>query len=57
MTTNIHIMYCILLIWIGAGQEPTELAVGVGGGCLDIFLSSVIPIFFLPLSRRQPDID
>ena len=26
----------LLLIWILAGQRPTALAVGVGGGCLDI---------------------
>ena len=26
-----------LLIWIRVGQEPTALAVGAGGGCLDIF--------------------
>ena len=25
-------------------------------GCLDIFLSSIIPFFFLPLSGRRPDI-
>ena len=24
-------------IWITAGQGPTALAVGAGGGCLDIF--------------------
>ena len=24
-------------IWISVGQGPTVLAVGVGGGCLDIF--------------------
>ena len=24
-------------IWITVGQEPTALAVGAGGGCLDIF--------------------
>ena len=24
-------------IWITVGQGPTELAVGAGGGCLDIF--------------------
>ena len=24
-------------IWIIVGQGPTALAVGVGGGCLDIF--------------------
>ena len=28
-----------------------------GWGCLDIFLSSVISLFFLPLSGRRPDID
>ena len=27
----------VLLIWIRVGQGPTALAVGVGGGCLDIF--------------------
>ena len=26
-----------LLIWIRVGQGPTALAVGTGGGCLDIF--------------------
>ena len=26
-----------LLIWIRVGQGPTALAVGAGGGCLDIF--------------------
>ena len=28
-----------------------------GGGCLDIFLSSIISLIFLPLSRRRPDLD
>ena len=27
----------VLLIWIRVGQGPTTLAVGAGGGCLDIF--------------------
>ena len=27
----------VLLIWIIVGQGPTELTVGAGGGCLDIF--------------------
>ena len=27
----------VLLIWIRVGQWPTALAVGAGGGCLDIF--------------------
>ena len=26
-------------IWITVGQGPTALAVGAGGGCLDILLS------------------
>ena len=42
---------------IRVGQGPTALAVGAGGGCLVIFLSSLISLFFLPLSRRRPDID
>ena len=28
------------------GQGPTALAVGAGGGCLDIFLSSIIHFSF-----------
>ena len=32
----------VLLIWIIVGHGPTELAVGAGGGCLDIFLSSIL---------------
>ena len=43
----------VLLIWIRVGQGSTALAVGAGGGCLDIFLSS-ISLFFLPLSGRRP---
>ena len=38
---------------IGAG--PSALAVGAGWGCLDIFLSSITSLFFLPLSGRWPD--
>ena len=30
--------------------RPIALAVGAVGGCLDIFLSSIISLFFLPLS-------
>ena len=45
----------ILLIWIIVGQGPTVLAVGAGGGCLDIFFSR--HFFFLPLSGGWPDID
>ena len=36
----------VLLIWIIVGQGPIVLAVGAGGGCLDIFLSSIISLFF-----------
>ena len=45
--------------WIRVGQGPTALAVGAGGVGLDIFLSSIISLFFLPLSLsgRRPDID
>ena len=34
---------CVLLIWIIEGQGPIVLAVGAGGGCLDIF--SLIYLF------------
>ena len=27
----------VLLVWITVGQRPAALAVGAGGGCLDIF--------------------
>ena len=27
----------VLLVWITVGQRPIALAVGAGGGCLDIF--------------------
>ena len=37
----------VLLIWIIVGQGPVALAVGAGGGCLDI-LSLICP--FSPLS-------
>ena len=45
---------CILLIYIMVGQGLTVLAVGAYGGCLDIFFSAIISLFFLPLSERQP---
>ena len=44
-------------IWITVGQGSTALAVGAGGGCLDILLSSILPLLFLPLVGRRPDID
>ena len=40
----------VLLIWMRVGQGPTALAVSAGGCSLDIFLSSIISLFFLPLS-------
>ena len=42
-------------ILITVGQGPTALA--VGAGCLDISLSSILSLFFLPLFGRRPDID
>ena len=44
-------------IWITVGQGPTALAVGAGGGCLDILLSSILSLLFLPPFGRRPDID
>ena len=44
-------------IWISVGQGPTALVLGAGGGCLDILLSSILSLLFLPLSGRRPDID
>ena len=44
-------------IWMKVGQGPIALAVGEGGGCLDIF-TLLCP--FPPLSPslwRRPDID
>ena len=41
-------------IWITVVQG---LAVGAGGGCLDILLSSILSLLFLPLFGRRPDID
>ena len=33
------------------------LALGAGGGCLDIFFSRLSFLLFLPLSERRPDVD
>ena len=38
-------------------QGTTVLTVGAGGGCLDIFLSSIISLFSLNLFGRRSDID
>ena len=43
---------------IRVGQGPTALAVGAGGGCLDIFsLSYHFSFLSVSLSGRRPDID
>ena len=47
----------VLLTCIIVGQGPTALAVGAGGGGLDIFSLIYHFLFFLPLSGRRPDID
>ena len=44
-------------IWMIVGQGPTALAVGAGGGSLDIILSSILSLLFLPPFGRRPDID
>ena len=44
-------------IWILVGQGLTALAVGAAGGCLDLLLSSILSLLFLPLFGRRPDID
>ena len=44
-------------IWMIVGQGPLALAVGVGGGCLDIF-TLLYPLSHLPpLSGGRSDID
>ena len=40
----------VLLVWIRVGQGPTALAVGAGGGCLDIFT------LFYPFSSLSPSL-
>ena len=42
-------------VWIRVGQGPTALAVGAGGGRLDIFTLDCP--FCLLLFGRRPDID
>ena len=43
-------------IWITVGQGPTAIAVGAGGGCLDIFILTILSLLVLPLFGRRPDI-
>ena len=47
----------VLLVWMIVGQGPIALAVGAGGGCLDVFFSHLSSLFFLLLFGRRPDID
>ena len=47
----------VLLIWMIVGQGPIALAVGADGSCLDILLSTIFSLLFLPLSGRWLDID
>ena len=44
-------------VWTIVGQGPIALAVGTGGGVWTVLLFSILSPLFLPLSRRQPDID
>ena len=44
-------------IWMIVGQGPIAFAVGAGGGCLDMFILSILSLLYLPLSGRRPDID
>ena len=44
-------------IWMIVGQGPIALAVGAGGGCLDIFTLLYPFSHLLPLSAGRPDID
>ena len=47
----------VLLIWIRVGQGSTALGVGACGAVWTLFLSSIISLFFLPLSGRRLDTD
>ena len=44
-------------IWMIIGQGPNALAVGAGGGCLDILYSPLSFVSSFSLSGRRPDID
>ena len=44
-------------IWMMVGQGPIALAVGAGGGCLDIFIFLYLSLLFLSLFGRMSDID
>ena len=42
----------VLLIWIIVGQGPTALAIGAGGGSLDIFVSHLTSSLLSPSFRK-----
>ena len=44
-------------IWMIVGQGPIALAVGAVGVVWTFLLFSIFSLLFLPLFRRQPDID
>ena len=44
-------------IWMIVRQGPIALAVGAGGGCLDIFTRHYPFSYLLPLSGGRSDID
>ena len=44
-------------IWMIVGQGPVALAVGAVGVVWTFLLFSIFSLLFLPLFRRQPDID
>ena len=44
-------------IWMIVRQGPIALAVGAGGGCLDIFTPHLSFLSSFSFSGRRPDID
>ena len=44
-------------VLITVGQGPTALAVGAGGGCLDVLVSSILFLLFHPHFGRRASID
>ena len=58
---DIIVLFVCMMCMMGrptiVGQGPTAFAVGAGGGCLDIFFSSILALVFLRFSGRRPDID
>ena len=44
-------------VWMIVGQGPSALAVGAGGGCLDVFTLISPSLLCLPVFGRRPNID